>query len=50
MKATGVQPGDVIIALAFAAAAAEAAVAALTFVGGGVGIWDIVASLRESWV
>jgi hypothetical protein len=37
MTATGVLPGDVLIALAFAEAAAAAA-AALTFVGVGVGI------------
>ncbi len=36
IKATGVVPGDVVIALTFAAAAAAAAVAS-TFVGGGVG-------------
>ncbi len=46
MTVTGVLPGDIMIALAFAAAAA----AASTFVGGGVGIWDIEALLGESWV
>ncbi len=48
MTATGILPGDVVIALAFAAAAA--AVVALLFVGGGVGICNIVALLKESWV
>jgi hypothetical protein len=48
MTATGILPGDVVIALAFAAAAAVAA--ASTFVGGGVEICNIVALLRESWV
>ncbi len=45
---TGILPGDIIIVLAFAAAAAVAA--ASTFVGGGVGICNIVVSLGESWV
>ncbi len=48
MTVTGILPGDVVIALAFAAAAVVAA--ASTFVGGGVGICDIVASLGKSWV
>ncbi len=48
MAATGVPLGDVVIALTFA----EAAMAAMasTFGGGGVGFYDIVALLRESWV
>ncbi len=52
MAATGILPGDVVIALAFAVAAAVAvvAVAASTIVGGGVGVRDIRASLGESWV
>jgi hypothetical protein len=48
MAATGILPGDVVIALAFAAVAA--AVAASMFVGGGDGVRDIVALLGESWV
>jgi hypothetical protein len=47
MTATGILPGDAVIVLAFAAVVAAAA---STFVGGGVGIHDIVASLGESWV
>ncbi len=43
---TGILPGDVVIALALAAAAA----AASTFIGGGVGICNIVALLGESWI
>ncbi len=59
MAATGVPPGDIVIALAFAvaatavaaaAAAAAAAVVASTFGGGGVGVCDIVALLGKSWV
>ncbi len=49
MTATGILPGDVVIALLFVAAAAAAAALTL-FIGGGVGICDIVASLGESWV
>jgi hypothetical protein len=45
MAAIGVPPGDKGIALAFAATAAAAAT-----VGGGDGVCDIVALLRESWV
>ncbi len=37
MTAAGIPPGDVVIALTFAKAAAAAAVA-LTFIGGGIGI------------
>ncbi len=48
MTATGIPPGDIMIALVFAVAAAVAAAA--TFVGGGVGIRDILALLGESWV
>ncbi len=52
MTATGVLPGDVMIVLAFAAAAAVVAGAAVasTFVGGGVRICNIVVLLGESWV
>ncbi len=61
MTATGVLPGDVVIALAAAAvaaavaaaaaaAAAVAAAAASMFIGGGVGIHNIVALLGESWI
>jgi hypothetical protein len=46
MVVIGVPPRDKRIALAFAAIAA----AALTFVGEGDGVCDIVASLGESWV
>ncbi len=46
MTATGVMPGDIVIVLVFAAAAAVAA----TFVEGGVGICNIIVSLRKSWV
>ncbi len=45
---TGILPGEVVMALAFtAAAAAAAAVAASMFGGGGVGVYSIVATLRE---
>ncbi len=46
MVAIGVPPGDKGVALAFRAIA----VAASTFVGGGDGVCDIVASLGKSWV
>ncbi len=49
MTASGVPLGDVVIALVFAVAVV-AAVVASTFVGGGVGIRDIIASFGESWV
>ncbi len=48
MTAIGILPGDLVIALTFVAMAG--AVVALTFVGGGDGIYNIVALLRESWV
>ncbi len=48
MTVTGILPGDIVNALTFVAMAAAAA--ALTFVGGGVGICNIVALLGESWV
>ncbi len=47
MAATGILPGDVVIALVFAAVAAAAA---LTFVGGGDGVCNTIESLGESWV
>jgi hypothetical protein len=46
MATIGIQLGDKGIALAFAAIV----VAALMFVGGGDGVRDIVALLRESWI
>ncbi len=46
MATLGIPPGDKVIALAFAAIAATA----LTFVGGGDGVRNIVALLGESWV
>jgi hypothetical protein len=48
MAATGIPPGDIVIAFAFVAAAAAAA--ASIFGGGGAGVCDIVALLGESWV
>jgi hypothetical protein len=48
MLATGVPPGDVVMALAFMATAAMAA--ASKFGRGRVGVCDIVVSLGESWV
>ncbi len=48
MAATGVPPGDKVMALAFMATVAAAA--ASTFGGGGAGVCNILALLRESWV
>jgi hypothetical protein len=45
MVVIGVPPGDKGIALAFVATAVAAAI-----VGGGDGVCDILALLRESWV
>jgi hypothetical protein len=47
MAVMGVPLGDKGITLAFAV---TAAVAVATFVGGGVGVCNIIALLRESWV
>jgi hypothetical protein len=49
MAATGILPGDIVIALPFAVAAVAAA-AASTFGGGGVEVCNIIALLGESRV